>query len=120
MMFSNMLLVFMISLQFGMYGLMIDNTLQAFTGHLQVQAPGYIDEHRAIVEALVEEGPFNRSATEQFDRLRRLRNDAVHTPGFSIDADEAERYVDLALRLASDIADGVAVLAVERRSTTIE
>ena len=42
--FSNVLLVFMISLQFGMYGLMIDNTLQAFTGHMQIQAPGYKDD----------------------------------------------------------------------------
>jgi len=46
MMFSNMLLVFMISLQFGMYGLMIDNALQTFTGHLQIQAPGYIDDQK--------------------------------------------------------------------------
>ena len=46
MIFSNILLVFMISLQFGMYGLMIDNTLQAFTGHLQIQAPGYIDDQK--------------------------------------------------------------------------
>jgi len=45
-MFSNMLLVFMISLQFGMYGLMIDNTLQSFTGHLQIQAPGYLDDQK--------------------------------------------------------------------------
>jgi len=44
MVFSNVLLVFMISLQFGMYGLMIDNTLQAFTGHMQIQAPGYKDD----------------------------------------------------------------------------
>ena len=44
MVFSNALLVFMISLQFGMYELMIDNTLQAFTGHMQVQAPGYKDD----------------------------------------------------------------------------
>ena len=46
MVFSNTLLVFMISLQFGMYGLMIDNTLQAYSGHLQVQAPGYIDDQK--------------------------------------------------------------------------
>jgi ABC-type lipoprotein release transport system permease subunit len=46
MVFSNILLVFMISLQFGMYGLMIDNTLRVFTGHLQVQAPGYKDEQK--------------------------------------------------------------------------
>ena len=44
MVFSNILLIFMISLQFGTYRMMIDNTLQAFTGHLQIQAPGYNDE----------------------------------------------------------------------------
>ena len=46
MVFSNLLLVFMMSLQFGMYGLMIDNSLQIFTGHLQVQAPGYKDDQK--------------------------------------------------------------------------
>lgn len=46
MVFSNVLLVFMMSLQFGMYGLMIDNSLQIFTGHLQVQAPDYNDEQK--------------------------------------------------------------------------
>ncbi len=46
MVFSNALLVFMISIQFGMYELMIDNTLQAFTGHLQIQAPGYKDDQK--------------------------------------------------------------------------
>ncbi len=46
MVFSNMLLVFMISLQFGMYGLMIDNSLKVFTGHMQVQAPGYNDDQK--------------------------------------------------------------------------
>lgn len=46
MVFSNALLVFMISIQFGMYDLMINNTLQAFTGHMQVQAPGYKDDSK--------------------------------------------------------------------------
>ncbi len=46
MVFSNVLLVFMMSLQFGMYSLMIDNSLKAFTGHLQIQAPGYVDEQK--------------------------------------------------------------------------
>ena len=36
----------MMSFQFGMYGLMIENTLKIFTGHLQVQAPGYIDDQK--------------------------------------------------------------------------
>ena len=44
MVFSNILLVFMISLQLGMYAMMIENTLRAQTGNLQVQAPGYKDE----------------------------------------------------------------------------
>lgn len=46
MVFSNVLLVFLISLQFGMYGLMVDNSLKAFTGHMQVQAPGFLDEEK--------------------------------------------------------------------------
>lgn len=46
MVFCNTILVFMISLQFGMYGLMIDNTLRATTGHLQIQADGYQDTPR--------------------------------------------------------------------------
>jgi ABC-type lipoprotein release transport system permease subunit len=46
MVFSNILLVFMISIQIGMYGMMINNTLRAQTGHLQVQVPGYKDDHK--------------------------------------------------------------------------
>lgn len=43
MIFSNLLLVFMISLQFGSYRMMIDNTLKSFTGHVQIQRNGYQD-----------------------------------------------------------------------------
>lgn len=43
MIFSNVLLIFMISLQFGSYEMMINNTLQAFSGHIQVQRVGYND-----------------------------------------------------------------------------
>jgi len=46
MIFSNILLVFMMSFQFGMYGLMIENTLKISTGHVQVQAPGYLDDKK--------------------------------------------------------------------------
>ena len=44
MIFSNALLVFSISLQFGSYDMMIDNSLQAFSGHLQLQHARYLDE----------------------------------------------------------------------------
>ena len=46
MVFSNVILVFLISMQLGMYAMMIDNTVRAQTGHLQVQARGYIDDHK--------------------------------------------------------------------------
>lgn len=46
MVFSNILLAFMVSLQFGMYGLMIDNTLGMLTGHVQVQAAGYLEDKK--------------------------------------------------------------------------
>jgi len=43
MIFSNILLVFMISLQFGSYEMMINNTLRMFSGQVQVQHEGYLD-----------------------------------------------------------------------------
>jgi ABC-type lipoprotein release transport system permease subunit len=46
MIFSNVLLVFMISLQVGMYQMMIENTLLSSSGHLQVQSEGYLDEQK--------------------------------------------------------------------------
>ena len=55
MIFSNVLLVFMISLQFGSYDMMINNTLQAFSGHIQVQHEGYNDNPkiRSSIAAIV-------------------------------------------------------------------
>lgn len=46
MVFCNTLLVFLIAIQLGSYRMMIDNTLSAFTGHLQVQHRGYLDEQK--------------------------------------------------------------------------
>ncbi|MCX2979555.1 ABC transporter permease [Halieaceae bacterium IMCC14734] len=46
MIFTNVLLVFLISLQLGMYDTMIENSLRAFSGQMQVQREGYLDEPR--------------------------------------------------------------------------
>ena len=46
MVFCNILLVFLISLQLGSYQMMIDGTLSAFTGHAQIQHRDYLDEQR--------------------------------------------------------------------------
>jgi ABC-type lipoprotein release transport system permease subunit len=55
MIFSNLILVFAISLQFGSYQMMIDNTLKAYTGHLQIQRDGYNDEPkmRSSIEGII-------------------------------------------------------------------
>ena len=60
MIFSNVLLIFMISLQLGSYDMMINNTLRAFSGHLQVQRAGYnespkLRESIAAIEPLAAE-----------------------------------------------------------------
>ncbi|MEH6634330.1 MAG: FtsX-like permease family protein [Halioglobus sp.] len=46
MVFCNVLLVFLISLQLGSYQMMIDGSLSAFTGHIQIQQEGYLDGQR--------------------------------------------------------------------------
>lgn len=46
MVFSNVLLIFMISVQLGSYTMMIDNTLSLSSGHVQVQYKGYLQDQR--------------------------------------------------------------------------
>ena len=87
MMFSNVLLVFMISLQFGMYGLMIDNTLQAFTGHLQVQAPGYIDDQK-MRKTVANVIPLANSLRSELDS----RHIAARGTAFSLISSEERSY----------------------------
>jgi len=87
MVFSNVLLVFMISLQFGMYRMMIDNSLQAFTGHMQVQAAGYKDDHKMRQSV--------PDAVELAQSLRReigLDTIAVRAAGFALASSEERSY----------------------------
>ncbi len=55
MIFSNLILVFSISLQFGSYQMMIDNTLKSYTGHMQIQREGYNEEPkmRSSIDAII-------------------------------------------------------------------
>ena len=95
MMFSNTLLVFLISLQFGMYGLMIDNTLQAFTGHLQIQAPGYIDDEK-MRQTVDDIAPLAESLRRHFE------SDSI-----------AARATAFALVSSEERSYGIAVVGVE-------
>lgn len=95
MVFSNVLLIFLISLQFGMYGMMIDNTLSLMTGHLQVQAPGY-REAQKMRQVVPDAGGLA-------DRLRA-----------ALDTDRvAARASAFALASSEDRTQGLQLLGVE-------
>ncbi len=87
MVFSNALLVFMISIQFSTYELMIDNTLQAFTGHIQVQAPGYKDDLK--MRQLV---PDVRSLAKSLRRELGLETIAARAAAFALASSEERSY----------------------------
>jgi ABC-type lipoprotein release transport system permease subunit len=44
MVFSNVLLIFLVTLQLGSYQMMIDGSLASFTGHIQIQHRGYLEQ----------------------------------------------------------------------------
>jgi ABC-type lipoprotein release transport system permease subunit len=69
MVFSNIILAFMVSLQFGMYDMMIDNTLAVFTSHVQIQAPGYKDEKK-IRQSIPAAQSLAETVRDNLDELR--------------------------------------------------
>jgi ABC-type lipoprotein release transport system permease subunit len=95
MIFSNLLLVFMISLQLGSYDMMINNTLQAFSGHLQVQARGYNDK------------PKLRTSIESVQSLAAELRSAVP------DAGVAARAAGFALASSEQRSFGIQVIGVQ-------
>ena len=95
MVFSNVLLVFMISFQFSVYDLMINNSLRAFSGHMQVQAPGYIDD-KSMRQTVAEIVPL----------AEKLRSDFP-------EADIAARATGFVLASSEERSYGIAVYGVE-------
>ena len=65
MIFSNILLVFMISLQFGSYEMMINNTLRMFSGQLQVQHEDY-QESQKMRQVVKDIGALAADVRQQF------------------------------------------------------
>ena len=97
MIFSNCLLVFSISLQFGSYEMMIDNSLQAFSGHIQLQHPSYLEQPK-----------MRYAITDIADRAQRLRDELKLT---SISA----RAAGFALASSQDRSYGLQILGVDAR-----
>ncbi len=87
MVFSNLLLVFMISLQFGSYRMMIDNTLKSYTGHMQIQREGYNDDPkiRNSFKAII---PLAENLREQLGTTRI----AARSLAFAMTSSEQRSY----------------------------
>ncbi len=60
-----------------------------------------IQAEREVLRKLTLSGELPDGTTDLYDRLRNLRNQAVHAVKFDISSREANSYVDLALSLAS-------------------
>ena len=97
MIFSNSLLVFAISLQFGSYEMMIDNSLQAFSGHIQLQHPSYLDQ------------PKMRYAINDIDALARQLRDQLGLTSISA------RAAGFALASSKERSYGLQLLGVDAR-----
>ncbi len=87
MIFSNGLLIFAMSLQFGSYDMMIDNSLHAYSGHLQLQHPRYLDEPKMRYAV--------DNVTAIAERLRRelsLDSICARAAGFALASSEERSY----------------------------
>ena len=104
MVFSNVLLVFMISMQFGMYGLMVENGLKVFTGHLQIQAPGYKDDPK--MRLTVPAAANLASAVRNHDGL----NASARGSTFALASSEDRTYGIAVLGVEPDYEPGVSSL----------
>jgi hypothetical protein len=55
------------------------------------------------IQTLIDKKQVDQSLLEDYDRLRKLRNQAVHAEEFDISQTEAERYAALAIEIATFI-----------------
>lgn len=58
---------------------------------------------KAILGSLVNENKLPQDSIEVFQSLRKIRNEAAHLPDFAISQSEAERYIDMAVKIAGAI-----------------
>ena len=97
MVFSNTLLVISISLQFGSYDMMIDNSLQAFSGHIQIQHPAYLEQSKM------------RYALDNIDTRAQALRDRLGLDSISA------RAAGFALASSRDRSYGLQIMGVDAR-----
>jgi ABC-type lipoprotein release transport system permease subunit len=93
--FAATLLIFIITLQFGSYDMMIDNNLRMLTGHFQVQRTGYLDKPKMRTTI-----PNAQTVAEELRQIEGIIDISVHANGFALVASQERTY-------------GVQVLGVE-------
>lgn len=60
---------------------------------------------RMIMDYLARSGSLPESSLPLVERLRHLRNQVAHLPGFPLSQEEAERYLELAVKSAEIIRE---------------
>jgi hypothetical protein len=73
--------------------------------HALAEKYGVQGEHRiegsTTIRALIGKGVLDNDFLSVYNRLRRLRSQAIHAPDFALEKDEAQRYIKLARYLAN-------------------
>lgn len=69
------------------------------SGFVQGAAIPRINPH-LFVEELVRLGKLPKGSDSVLDQMRKLRNQAAHLPDFTLNQDEADRYLQLAARMS--------------------
>jgi len=85
--FACLLLVFMLSLQFGSYGTMINSSVKIHAGHLQVQAEGY--EEKRSMRLVVSEPD---KVAHILDGIEQVEAYTFRTNAFSLVSSENRTY----------------------------
>ena len=105
--FACLLLIFMLSLQTGMYEVMIDAAVKTRTGHLQVMADEYNDDHKIRKTVADPSG-----VADLLDRTAHVTGYTFRTNGFALLSSEQRTYGGLITgidpaREVSTIADTI-------------
>ena len=58
---------------------------------------------KAVLGTLIDENKLPQDSIDAFQSLRKIRNEAAHLPDFAISQNEAERYIDMAVKIAGAI-----------------
>ncbi|MFC1516494.1 ABC transporter permease [Thermodesulfobacteriota bacterium] len=115
--FASMLLVFMLSFQFGSYETMINSSVKIHSGHLQVQAKGYQDKQgmRLVV-------PDPESIGAILNRIPEVDAYTYRTKAFSLVSSRERTYGALVVGIDPSLEGDVSTLksAVRQGSYLVE